>query len=93
MRSRKKFNGYCENCKRSLCEEHSYSWVDGNNEAITNNSPYLCKECYEVKYDEKIKSDKEIFKDMIVNNLRKIRREQKIENIRIDNLIYYIENS
>ena len=43
MRKSRKFNGYCEKCKKSLCPEHAYSFVDGNNEAITYNSPYLCK--------------------------------------------------
>lgn len=93
MRSRKKFNGYCEICKKSLCEEHAYFFVDGNNGAITNNSPYVCKECYEVKYNKKIKSDVEIFKNHLINKLRTMRTEQNIETIRIDNLIYYIENS
>jgi len=68
-------------------------FVDGNNGAITNHSPYVCKECYEVKYNKKIKSDVEIFKNYLINKLRTIRTEQNIETIRIDNLIYYIENS
>ena len=58
----RKFNGYCEKCKKSLCSEHAYSYVDGNNGAITHNMPYLCKECYEKAYNEKILSEVDCFK-------------------------------
>ena len=89
---RRKFLGHCEKCKKSLCEEHAYSYVDGNNIAITNNSPYLCKKCYEEKYNEKIKSDIECFKNRLVNDLLNIKIREHIEKIKIDNLISYVEN-
>ena len=41
----RKFNGYCEKCKKPICSCSAYQYVDGNNETITYNSPYLCKEC------------------------------------------------
>ena len=37
----------CAECNKSLCLEHAYSYVDGNNISITKNAPTLCKECYE----------------------------------------------
>jgi len=40
----------CAACKKLLCGRHSFSYVDGNNESITRNSPTLCKECYGLKY-------------------------------------------
>lgn len=89
---RRKFLGHCEKCKKSLCEEHAYSYVDGNNIAITNNSPYLCKNCYEEKYNETIKSDIECFKSRLVNDLLNIKIREHIETIKIDNLISYVEN-
>ena len=89
----KKFLGKCEKCKRSICEEHEYLYLDGNNRAITNNSPYLCKECYESEYNEKIKSDVEKFKDNIINNLETIKVDSNIETIRVDDLIKYIKES
>lgn len=91
MKSSRKFNGYCEKCKKSLCPEHAYSFVDGNNESITYNSPYLCKECYEKEYNTKILNDEERFKNNLVNNLQKIKMYEKIETIRIDKLIEYIK--
>lgn len=50
MRRFRTFKGKCETCGKSLCPEHVYSYVDGNNEALTENSPYLCATCYENKY-------------------------------------------
>ena len=88
----RKFLGHCEKCKKSLCQEHAYFYVDGNNIAITNNSPYLCKKCYEETYDKKIKSDIECFKSKLIDNLLNIKRIEHIETIKIDNLILYVEN-
>ena len=51
----RKFLGHCEKCKKSLCQEHAYFYVDGNNIAVTNNSPYLCKNCYEKNIMKKLK--------------------------------------
>lgn len=41
----------CFNCKKILCGEHSFQYVDESNCAITKNSPILCKKCYKEKYD------------------------------------------
>ena len=40
----------CRNCLGWFCERHIYSYVDGNNIAITKNSPLYCLECYREKY-------------------------------------------
>lgn len=89
---RRKFLGHCEKCKKSLCEEHAYFYVDGNNSAITNSSPYLCKTCYEEKYNETIKSDIDSFKSRLINDLLNIKSQKYIETIKIDNLIVYVKN-
>lgn len=85
-------NIYCKNCKKSLCPEHAYSYVDENNSSITRNAPTLCKECYEKEYKEKILTDIELFKSNLITALSRIRHEQNIETIRIDKLIDYINN-
>lgn len=92
MKGLRKFTGYCEKCKKSLCPEHTYSYVDGNNETITDNSPYLCKECYEKQYNIKILSDSDKLKNNLINTLQKLNMYQNIEVIRIDKLIEYIKN-
>lgn len=91
MNKRKKFLGYCEICKKSLCEEHAYFYVDGNNIAITNNSPYLCKTCYEKRYNEKIESEVEIFKNRLINSLLNLKIINNIETIEIKKLINFIK--
>lgn len=85
-------NVYCEKCKKSLCIEHSYSYVDGNNISITQNAPTLCKECYEKQYNQKIMTDVERFKSNLITTLLRIRLEQNIETIRIDKILQYIDN-
>lgn len=40
----------CDDCGDVFCGRHIYSYVDGNNEAITKNSPELCARCYTYKY-------------------------------------------
>lgn len=92
MRKRKKFLGYCENCKKSLCEEHAYFFVDGNNATITNNSPYLCSCCYETIYGVKIESDIQRFKKKLIKSLLRVKETNNLETIKINNLIKYIEN-
>lgn len=92
MINSKKFNGHCQICKKSLCPEHAYSFVDGNNRAITYNSPYLCKDCYEETYKTKIKSDVEHYKNRLINNLQNLKMYEKIETINIERLIDYIKN-
>lgn len=81
---------YCQICKKSLCPEHTYFHVDGNSRAITKNSPHLCKECYEKEYNTKIKDDVEIFKECLVKTLLNLKIQNKIETVRIDRLIEYI---
>lgn len=82
----------CAKCKKSLCMEHAYSYVDGNNNSITKNAPTLCKECYEEKYNEKIITDVEKFKQNLIATLLSIRHEQNMETIRVDKLIDYISS-
>ena len=88
----RKFNGHCEKCHKSLCLEHVYSYVDGNNIAITNNAPYLCKECYENTYHTKIKDEVEIFKDNMISNLENLKIHTGIKEIKIEKIINYIRN-
>ena len=47
----RKYNGKCEKCG-CVCE-HPYSYIDGNNIAITYNAPYLCKKCFDEMYRNK----------------------------------------
>lgn len=89
----RKFNGYCEKCKKTICSCSAYQYVDGNNISITNNSPYLCKKCYEEEYNTKIMTDIEIFKSNLIHTLSRIKNEQQLETLRIDKLIDYINNS
>lgn len=92
MKGSRKFNGYCEKCKKSLCPEHTYSYVDANIGAITQNAPYLCKACYEKTYNEKILSEVDCFKKSLIDMLEQINAFYHIETIRIDKLIEYIKN-
>jgi hypothetical protein len=48
----RKYHGYCENCGKKVPQDQIFQYLDGNNIAITYNSQYLCKECYEAKYDK-----------------------------------------
>ena len=45
-----RFHGVCELCGKKIGLDESYCYVDENNYAITNNSPYLCLDCYKKKY-------------------------------------------
>ena len=92
MRKLRKFNGYCEKCKKSLCPEHTFFYVDGNNGAITNNAPFLCKTCYERTYNKKILSEVDCFKKILIDNLQQLKVNENIETIRIDKLIEFIKN-
>ena len=42
--------GQCTKCNKSFCLRCLYSYVDGNNRAITRNSPDLCLKCYREVY-------------------------------------------
>lgn len=48
----KKDTHKCAKCKSTCCGEHIYSWVDGNNAAITLNAPELCESCYAKTYPD-----------------------------------------
>ena len=60
-----KFTGKCGKCGRSVCEEHSYIYVDESNAAISNSGQYLCKRCYEERYGIHIKGDVEAFRERL----------------------------
>lgn len=40
----------CDHCGDKLPPSKLYFYVDGNNAAITNNSPFLCIDCYRARY-------------------------------------------
>lgn len=63
----RKYNGKCEECGKSVCSCSIYQYVDESNAAISNNSPYLCAECYSKKYNVKILSPIENYKKKLVN--------------------------
>lgn len=55
----RKFRGKCEYCGKILKLEEAYQYFDSSNHAITKNSPYLCKECYNKQYwNDQIKDEK-----------------------------------
>lgn len=89
----RKFNGYCEECKKEICSCKAYQYVDESNAAITNNSPYLCKQCYEKRYNVHIKDDVERFKSRLVDTLQQIQYNNNLDTIRIDKLVEYIKNT
>lgn len=68
----RKFNGKCECCNKSICSCRAYQYIDDSNGAITNNAPYLCKDCYENKYGVRIKTDVEAFRDRIADMIDKV---------------------
>ncbi len=41
-----KSTGECHDCHAPTCDRHRYAYTDGNNKAITKNSPLLCRPCY-----------------------------------------------
>ena len=43
----------CQTCKGIYCPRHLFTYVDGNNRAITKNSPQLCEVCYNKKYKQR----------------------------------------
>lgn len=42
----------CQGCGAEKPPSELFYYVDGNNEAITCNSPALCKACYVARYGE-----------------------------------------
>lgn len=47
----KKEPNSCQHCGKETND--LYIYVDESNIAITQNSPYLCKECYKQKYGDR----------------------------------------
>lgn len=47
----KKETNKCQHCGKKT--DDLYIYVDESNIAITQNSPYLCKECYKQKYGDR----------------------------------------
>ena len=78
--------------QKSLWEEHAHFYTDGNNEAITNNSPYLCKSCYENKYHVKLKNDVQRFRENLIDKLYNLKKYHHIESVDINKVIEYIKN-
>ena len=48
----RKYNGKCEGCGTPKASNEIYCYVDDVNPAINYNAPYLCKECYEKRYEK-----------------------------------------
>lgn len=46
----RKYHGKCENCGMAVPADQIHQYTDGNNIAITYNSPYLCEKCYKERY-------------------------------------------
>lgn len=90
MGENKKKTEHCQRCGKSLCPEHTYFYVDGNNRAITESSPHLCKKCYEEKYNVKIKTEVEKFKEHLIKILINLKLQNHIDSVKIDRLIDYI---
>jgi len=42
---REEATGNCPRCNAPTCDHHRYAYIDGNNKAITKNSPFLCLKC------------------------------------------------
>jgi len=84
--------GKCEYCGKEIKSCNAYQHVDGNNISITNNSPYLCKDCFEKRYNEHIKTEVEVFKDKLFRQFRYLKSETKDENEKnlIDKLVKII---
>ena len=89
----RKFKGHCEECQKEICSCKAYQYVDESNAAISNNSPYLCKSCYEKKYNVHIPTDIERFKNNLISTLQQIQYNYKVDTIRIDKIIEYITNT
>jgi hypothetical protein len=47
---RTKAEFFCAKCGTGLCAKHAYTYVDGNNGAITRNSRPHCERCYREVY-------------------------------------------
>lgn len=63
----RRFAGKCEHCGKPICICKAYKYLDENNAAISNSSPWLCADCYEKEYGVRIKSDVEKYKDKLIS--------------------------
>jgi uncharacterized Fe-S center protein len=68
----RKYHGRCEGCGKEVCACSIYQYTDEDNETITNNSPFLCKACYEERYDVTIQTDVRKFKDRLIKRLMEL---------------------
>lgn len=68
----RKYYGRCEGCGKEVCICSIYQYTDENNETITNNSPFLCRACYEERYGVTIPTDVRRFKDRLINRLMQL---------------------
>lgn len=50
----RKHDGKCANCGKEIPDNLAFSYIDESNISITRNAPYLCWECYNQKYNDKI---------------------------------------
>lgn len=85
----RKYNGKCEECGKSVCSCSIYQYVDESNAAISNNSPYLCAECYSMKYNVKIMSPVEKYKKRLINKFFDY-QEKGVDFSDIDNIVKII---
>lgn len=65
----RKFAGRCEACGNPLCSCRAYQYTDESNGAITANSPFLCRECYETRYGVKIPTEIDAYKARLLGVL------------------------
>jgi hypothetical protein len=65
----RKYGGKCEGCGKAVCSCKIYQYVDADNAAISNNSPYLCKSCYEARYNVKIPSEVDSYRNSHIDRL------------------------
>lgn len=59
-------NHKCQDCGKSLCPEHAYFRPDDANQAINNNSGVWCRECYQKRFNRRIKTDTEIYREKLI---------------------------
>ncbi len=65
----RKFSGCCDACGKTLCSCRVYQYVDESNAAISANSPFLCRECYEKRYRVKIPTEIDAYKARLLSSL------------------------
>lgn len=73
----RKFTGKCEGCSASICSCKAYQYVDESNQAITDNSPYLCRKCYEERHSVVIRTPEQSFKERLADRFTRIAENEK----------------